>query len=187
MKAGLYTLLLQDPIGPGIAKKSGNIIATGPIDLGDIMLDELPPAVGETTPANGAMGVALTPEIRVTFTEPIAATTINATTLSLIGPAGPVTGLIDVVGDSIARFRLLAGTQLQSSCALHRARDGRRGSPGQEDGRRHGRVVHDDGHHAAHDRRDHAGRRDERGIDRHDHPREVLRSHRTGEFASRRS
>ncbi len=113
--AGLYTLFLQDPIGPGIAKTSGNIIASGPVDLGNITLDELAPAVGETSPADGSVGVSLTPEIRVTFTEPIATATVNATTLSLIGPAGALTGLVDVVGDSVARFRLLVGTQLQSS------------------------------------------------------------------------
>ncbi|HPW20488.1 MAG TPA: Ig-like domain-containing protein [Vicinamibacterales bacterium] len=111
--SGPYVLLLQDPVGGGIARLSGTILANTPVDLGDILLDEQPPAVAATSPAAGEFGVSLTPEIRVTFTEAVSPGTVTAANVSVSGPSGPLTGLLDVVdGDTVARFRLLSGSVL---------------------------------------------------------------------------
>lgn len=115
VKAGAYTLKLQDPIGGGIARRVGTIVVvSGAIDLGDIALDEAAPMVVSSVPELGAVGVSRTPEIRVTFSERVAAATVNAATLTLIGPNGAVGGQIDMLeNDTVGRFRLLPGVQLQ--------------------------------------------------------------------------
>ena len=110
---GAYSLLLQDPVGPGIAKLTGTIVAGTPVNLGDILLDEQPPAVVATSPASGAPDVGLTPEILITFTEAINPATVTAANVSVSGPQGTLTGLLDVVsGDKVVRFRLLTGSSL---------------------------------------------------------------------------
>jgi hypothetical protein len=115
VSAGPYTLRLQDPIGSGIARRVGTIVvAGGAINLGDITLDEAAPLVTSATPADGAQGVSRSPEIRVTFSERLNAATVNASTMTLVGPDGQVGGQIDTLdNDSVARFRLLPGVQLK--------------------------------------------------------------------------
>ncbi len=112
--AGAYTLRLQDPVGGGLARRTGTVQLTGPLTLGDIALDEVPPAVASSDPGAGAVGVLRAPTLTVTFTEPLDAATVTATSVTLLGPAGPVTGLVDTQNnDTVARFRLLPGSQLQ--------------------------------------------------------------------------
>ncbi|MEQ1870326.1 MAG: Ig-like domain-containing protein, partial [Vicinamibacterales bacterium] len=111
--AGSYSLFLQDPVGGGIARKSGAVVLTGPLALGDVTLDEAPPAVVESTPANGDVNVSRTTEIHVRFSESLNAGSVNATSVTLLGPAGLVAGLIDTLTDDTeVRFRLLPGSQL---------------------------------------------------------------------------
>jgi len=104
---GSITLDLRDPIGPGIARRSDTVV--GDLDFGDIVLDEQAPAVGETTPATGAIRVPRDQVIRIMFTEPLRAATVNATTVTLVGPAGPVAGIVDLEGgDAIVTLRPLS-------------------------------------------------------------------------------
>ncbi|MBS1818371.1 MAG: carboxypeptidase regulatory-like domain-containing protein [Acidobacteria bacterium] len=111
--AGAYTLRLQDPVGGGLARRTGTVNLTGPVVLGDITLDDAAPAVASSEPANGALNVGRTPTLTVTFTEPLDATTVNATTVTLVGPSGPVSGQVDSqTNDTVVRFRLLPGVQL---------------------------------------------------------------------------
>jgi hypothetical protein len=117
VKAGAYALWLQDPVGPGIAKKSGTVDTSAAVALGDITLDETPPAVGSIAPVDGSINVPLAPEIRVVFTEPVNRATVNSSTIVLVGPTGPVTGEVlvpDASGDTVALFRLLGSSQLAS-------------------------------------------------------------------------
>jgi hypothetical protein len=117
VKAGPFALLLQDPIGPGLAKKSGSVDTAAVVDLGDITLDETPPAVGAFSPADGTINVPRAPEIRITFTEPVNRATVNPTTIVLAGPVGPVTGEItfpDGFNDTVVLFRMIGAGQLAS-------------------------------------------------------------------------
>ncbi|MGC4081086.1 MAG: Ig-like domain-containing protein [Vicinamibacterales bacterium] len=108
-----YSLLAQDPIGPGLARRSGPVNLAAPMALGDIVLDEAPPAVASSTPVAGALGVSRTTDILVTFTEPLDASSITPASVTLLGPNGPVAGLVDTQsGDTVVRFRLLPGVQL---------------------------------------------------------------------------
>ncbi|MGE3957098.1 MAG: Ig-like domain-containing protein [Vicinamibacterales bacterium] len=108
-----YALLAQDPIGPGIARRSGAVTLAGPMDIGDVILDEAPPAVATSDPVAGALGVPQAKDLLVTFTEPLNAATVTASSVTLTGPSGPVTGLVDTqAGDTVVRFRLLPGVQL---------------------------------------------------------------------------
>ncbi len=111
--AGTYALLLQDPVGGGLARRNGTVVLSGPLALGDITLDDVAPAVVSSTPPLGAINVPRTTEIRVLFTESLAASSVNAASVTLVGPAGPVVGLVDTLtNDTEVRFRLLPGVQL---------------------------------------------------------------------------
>ena len=56
------------------------------------------PAVVSTTPANGAIGVILNSVITATFNETMAPSTISATTFTVVGPGGAVTGSVTYAG-----------------------------------------------------------------------------------------
>ncbi|MFN7916659.1 MAG: Ig-like domain-containing protein [Vicinamibacterales bacterium] len=113
ISSSTYRLFAQDPIGPGLARRSGPVTLAQPMDLGDIILDAAPPAVASSDPVAGALGVARNKDILITFTEPVDATTVTSSTITLLGPNGPVAGLVDTqAGDTVARFRLLPGVQL---------------------------------------------------------------------------
>ena len=117
IQPGAFTIAFSDPVGPGLARRGGTVIAV-PLDLGDLVLDAAAPTVVETTPADGALGAVQTPEIRARFSEPVDGSTVNAARVTLAGPAGAVTGLVDLVeGNAVARFRLLPGT----ACKTRRA------------------------------------------------------------------
>ncbi|MEQ1728941.1 MAG: Ig-like domain-containing protein, partial [Vicinamibacterales bacterium] len=107
-----YSLLAQDPIGLGLARRAGPVNLAGPMNIGDVLLDESAPAVATTDPVAGALAVPRQKEILVTFTEPLNAATVTPASVTLVGPSGPVAGLVDTqVGDSVVRFRLLPGVQ----------------------------------------------------------------------------
>lgn len=77
--------------------------------------DATPPAVISTAPADGANGVSRNTDITVTFSEPMAAASINGTTFSLATTSGgtPVAGTVTLNG-AVASFTpttpLVAGT-----------------------------------------------------------------------------
>lgn len=89
-----YTLKLQDPLGTGEAERTGTI--TGPIDLGDITLDDLPLAVSSSTPAPSAIVIATSQAIQVLFNKPIDFSTATAANISLSGPSGVVPSTLSV-------------------------------------------------------------------------------------------
>lgn len=113
VSSSTYKLFAQDPIGSGLARRSGPVTLAQPMTLGDIILDEAAPAVASSDPVAGALGVPRSTDISVTFTEPVDASTVTASSITLLGPNGPVAGLVDTqAGDTVARFRLLPGVQL---------------------------------------------------------------------------
>ena len=83
-----YVLKLKDPVGSGIASREGTLV--GPLNLGDIVLDEAPPQVASIAPGAGSRGAALDVKVTVTFTEPILQGTINPDNVKLLGPNGPL-------------------------------------------------------------------------------------------------
>ena len=98
---GAYTLVLEDPAGPGLAQRSGTVAGGGA--LGDVVLDEAPPAVASTSPSASASGVARNAAVRVTFTEPVLPGTVNSANVVLEGPTGPVGYTLQVgEGDTVA-------------------------------------------------------------------------------------
>ncbi|HEY5514616.1 MAG TPA: Ig-like domain-containing protein, partial [Pengzhenrongella sp.] len=113
IQSGAFSIFFQDPVGPGLARKAATVIGAA-VDLGDILLDAAPPSVVDSTPADGALGVSRSSDLRVRFSEAVSAATVNDATVTLAGPDGKVTGLIDLVeGDTVVRFQLLPGTQLR--------------------------------------------------------------------------
>ena len=69
---GGFTLTVQESFGPGTRVIGGTLATNGQvIDLGTIVLDDKDPSVVEITPVAGAVDVALTTPILITFSEPI--------------------------------------------------------------------------------------------------------------------
>jgi 5-hydroxyisourate hydrolase-like protein (transthyretin family) len=89
---GAYTLEFSDPIGSGIARRSGTF--TGDMDFGDVVLDEAPPQVASLTPTASASRVPLNQVLTIVFSEPIDPAGVTASGMALAGPAGPVTSLL---------------------------------------------------------------------------------------------
>ena len=110
---GAYALTLQDPIGPGLAYRSGTII--GPTALADVMLDTGPPTVSNVSPAPSAIGVARTAHLQVVFSEPIDLGTATQSNISLSDGTGSVTGTIQIGGgDTTVTFTPLAALKDQT-------------------------------------------------------------------------
>jgi hypothetical protein len=104
---GAYTLTLQDPIGPGLAYRSGTII--GPTTLADVQLDTGPPAVSSVSPAPSASGVARDAKVQIVFSEPIDVGTATQANVSLGDGAANVVGTIQAgSGDTTITFTPLA-------------------------------------------------------------------------------
>lgn len=100
---GTYTLTAEDAFGPGIAKRSVQVV--GALALGDITLDDAVPSVASQTPQASAIGVALNTPVRVVFSEPVSIATVTQANISLTGPAGAVLGTLQLVdGDTTALF-----------------------------------------------------------------------------------
>ena len=96
---GAYTLTLQDPVGSGIARRNGSV--AGVVTLGDIVLDEAPPMVATTIPGASATSVPLAQTVRITFSEKVDASTINATNVLLSdGTATVNASLLLTTGDT---------------------------------------------------------------------------------------
>lgn len=111
---GAYTVALEDPIGGGLARRTGTLATLTPLDLGNLELDTAPPGVAETTPGSGAIGVSRTPTIDITFSERIATASVTADSVSLVGPDGPVTTTQTFADtDRVVRLSLLPGSQLR--------------------------------------------------------------------------
>jgi hypothetical protein len=111
---GSFTLNLTDPIGPGVARRSGTV--TGDSQLGDILLDEVPPVVVSLSPAPASVGVGLRPAITIGFSEPIDLGTATPPAITLTGPAGAVAGLLaSTAGDTAVTLSLLADLQPHTS------------------------------------------------------------------------
>ena len=63
---GTYTLLLDDPIGTGLATRTVSVVDS-PVDLGDIVLDDSLPEVVSTDPIAGAVNVSLDQTVIINF------------------------------------------------------------------------------------------------------------------------
>ncbi len=102
----VYDMTIQDPIGPGNAHRTGQLV--GDVDLGDTILDEAPPQVGTLDPAPSSTGVPRDQLIRITFTEPIRPGTATPSSITLEGPLGDVTSILEVGdGDRVVTLRPL--------------------------------------------------------------------------------
>jgi hypothetical protein len=64
--------------------------------------DKTPPDVVSTNVAKDATGVEPSTPLSITFSENLAAATVNLTTLMLAGPNGPVTGNVSISGNTVA-------------------------------------------------------------------------------------
>ncbi|MBW2388806.1 MAG: Ig-like domain-containing protein [Deltaproteobacteria bacterium] len=67
--------------------------------------DNVPPTVARVSPADGAVNVPGESVVRITFSEPVDPRTVDATSLSVEGPAGVLSGQIDLIlGNTVAVF-----------------------------------------------------------------------------------
>jgi len=102
-----FSLELDDPLRGGIAKRASTI--GGAVDLGDVPLDETPPAVASVTPTGASTGVPLNQVIHVVFTEKVDASTVNATNITVSDGSGAIPGtLLLESGDASALFTPVA-------------------------------------------------------------------------------
>ena len=62
--------------------------------------DTTPPYVLSTVPAQGAPGVALNTPISATFSKAVASSTVSASTFTVSGPNGPITGAVALSGNT---------------------------------------------------------------------------------------
>ncbi len=62
--------------------------------------DTTPPFVQSTVPAQGAMGVARNAPVSATFSEPVTPSTVSASTFTVAGPNGAVTGTVGMSGNT---------------------------------------------------------------------------------------
>ena len=112
-----YTLDLSDPVGPGVARRSGTLVAN--VDLGDIRLDEAPPQVVSLTPTASATRVPVNQAVTIVFSEAIDPAGVTAAGFSLTGPAGPVTAVLALVsGDTTVTLTPVAPLADESRYAL---------------------------------------------------------------------
>jgi hypothetical protein len=86
-------------ISTGVKDKSGNALAA-PYTWAFTTRDDEPPAIVSTSPAAGAMGVALSSVVSVTFSEPIAASSLSASSFSVTRGATTVAGSLTVSGST---------------------------------------------------------------------------------------
>jgi hypothetical protein len=104
---GPFALALQDSIGPGVARRTGTL--AGDLALGDIPLDAAPPMVASTAPEASAVRVPQEQVIRIVFSEPVDAATVNADAVILSSPSGVVTALLNLSGgDTVATLTPLS-------------------------------------------------------------------------------
>jgi methionine-rich copper-binding protein CopC len=66
--------------------------------------DMTPPSVVITTPSDGATGVPLNEEVRILFSEPIDVASVTAGAMTVVGPAGALTGAISMIDDRTLVF-----------------------------------------------------------------------------------
>ncbi len=99
-----WDLLCEDTVGIGTARRTFFIL--GAVDVGTIELDDTRPAVAALAPAAGAVGVALDAVVRITFSEPVTASTVNLDTVTVTRADGArVSGYIVLAqGDTAAVF-----------------------------------------------------------------------------------
>ncbi len=114
---GQFDLTIQDPIGPGIARRHLTISAD--FDAGDIVLDEAPPRVATMTPESSSIQVPRTTPIRIQFSEPVDAGTVNGATVRLSNAQGPVAAVVLLTqGDTVATITPLAALADQTAYTL---------------------------------------------------------------------
>jgi Ice-binding-like/Bacterial Ig-like domain len=105
----------KDPTGAPLAANFVWTFTTGPA-----------PTVVSTVPVNGAVAVAEGSTVTATFSVPMDATTITATTFTLMGPgATPVTGAVSYAGNTavFTPAALLTGSSLYTATVTTGAKD----------------------------------------------------------------
>ena len=106
---GTYTLMLDDPIGTGLATIMVTVVDSA-VDLGDIVLDDSLPEVVSTDPIAGAVNVFLDQIIHIAFSKPINPGTADSGSITLTRDDGEkVTGITTVgSGDTTVTFTPLS-------------------------------------------------------------------------------
>ncbi|MEO8681584.1 MAG: Ig-like domain-containing protein, partial [Vicinamibacterales bacterium] len=100
---GPFTIAFEDSVGSGVASAVGTIL--GAVDIGDVRLDEAPPAIGTVTPAALATAVPLNQAITLVFTERVQPGTITTANITLSDELGNVPGTLATGGgDTTATF-----------------------------------------------------------------------------------
>lgn len=114
---GQFDLTIQDPIGPGLARRHLSVSAD--LDAGDIILDEAPPRVASMTPESSSIQVPRTTPIQVQFSEPVDAGTVSGSTIRLSSAQGAVAAVVALIqGDTVATVTPLAPLRDQTAYSL---------------------------------------------------------------------
>jgi 5-hydroxyisourate hydrolase-like protein (transthyretin family) len=103
LPVGQFTLTLEDPLGIGVAARVGTV--AGPVDLGTVTLDSSRPVVTSVTPESGSIGVPSDTRVRIVFSEPLSAASVNAAAVLVSDGTGLVEGTVTLSdGDTTATF-----------------------------------------------------------------------------------
>jgi len=104
---GQFNLTIQDPIGPGIARRLVPVSAD--VNLSDIVLDEAAPQVASMTPEVASIQVPRSTALKIRFSEPLDASTVNGSTVKLSNAQGPVSAVVLLTeGDTVATITPLS-------------------------------------------------------------------------------
>ncbi|MEQ1868664.1 MAG: Ig-like domain-containing protein [Vicinamibacterales bacterium] len=114
---GVYKLSLEDPIGTGLASRTGTL--AGLATLGDITLDASAPVVAQMTPAPSATGVPKNSAIRIVMSEPVDPATVNGANVTLSDGSGLIGGsVVQSDGDTTLTFTPFAALSEQTKYSL---------------------------------------------------------------------
>jgi hypothetical protein len=117
LPTGDFKLTLEDPLGIGIARRLGTVV--GPVTLGVVRLDSSRPVVASITPAPAATGISHDSSVKVVFSEPVDAASVNLSTIVVSDDSGVVAGTV-ALGDSdtTATFSPLATLKDQTKFSV---------------------------------------------------------------------
>ncbi|MEA2604010.1 MAG: large repetitive protein [Acidobacteriota bacterium] len=118
---GTFTVAYVESAGPGLAQRAGSVTANGQaMDLGTVVLDDAPPAIQSVTPGPGAIGLPVTTQPVIRFSEPIDVTKLPSdyVTLSVTGGSRIFPQPVWSEGNTVLTLQLSSGLSSLTSYQL---------------------------------------------------------------------
>jgi hypothetical protein len=114
-----YTTVYTARVSTGVRARDGKPLGT-PATWSFTVADPVPPQVTAVDPLHGANDIGAGAKARATFSKPLDATTVNASTFTLSGPGGPIPAAVSY--DSPSRTAVLTPSSPLAEGATYTAR-----------------------------------------------------------------